>query len=233
MDSPNVSSAEVNRFSDIAEQWWDPSGKFRPLHQLNPLRLRFILEHAHVRDRRILDVGCGGGLLSEALARENASVVGLDVSEQSLQVARLHLKESGAKVDYVCSTAEEFETLDEEKFDIVTCMEVLEHVPDPLSTIQACAKLTKPGGNLFFSTLNRTPKSWILGIVAAEYILNLLPRGTHQYRNFIRPSELNRWCRETGLTLRNITGLHYNPLNQEFSLGPGVDVNYIAHCQRN
>ncbi len=233
MPSPNVDRAEISRFSRIAEQWWDPAGQFRPLHELNPVRLGYILTHTNVRSRQVLDVGCGGGILSEALAEAGAAVAALDASEESIRVAQLHLKESQLQIDYFCTTVEEFASGREEQYDIITCMEMLEHVPEPHSVVTACAQLTKPGGSLFFSTLNRTPKSWIMGIVGAEYLLKLLPRGTHQYQNFIRPSELNRWCNHAGMTMRNITGLHYNPLSKTFRTDPGVAVNYIVHCTKN
>ena len=228
----NVNEGEVRKFSRIAEQWWDPQGKFRPLHLLNPLRVEFIQTHSRVEGKSVLDVGCGGGILAEALAANKAEVIGLDVSEESLNVAKLHLLESQAKVEYVCSTVENFANQHESQFDIVTCMEVLEHVPDPVSVIRACSQLLKTDGSLYFSTLNRTVKSWVFGIVGAEYILNMLPRGTHQHKNFIRPSELYRWCSSCGVRLENITGLHYNPVTQTFRLGPGVAVNYLAHCLR-
>ena len=232
MDAPNVNTAEVRKFSNIAEQWWDPSGKFRPLHMLNPLRLEFIRNHSPIEGKTILDVGCGGGILSESLAREGALVTGLDISEETLQIAKLHLHESQLNVEYVCTTIENYAEQIEEKFDIVTCMEMLEHVPDPISAINACSAVIKPGGSIFFSTLNRTPKSWALGIVGAEYVLNLLPRGTHQHKNFIRPSELNRWCRSAGIRMQDITGLHYNLVSRTFRLGPGIEINYLAHCVR-
>ncbi len=233
MNSSNVDNAEVDKFSRLAEQWWDPQGKFRPLHMLNPLRLQYILEKSPVAGTTILDVGCGGGILSESLARENADVTGLDVSEASLQVAKLHLRESNLDIHYVHSTVEDYAEKHEAKFDIITCMELLEHVPDPVSTIKACSQLIKSGGNLYFSTLNRTFKSWLIGIVGAEYILNTLPRGTHQHSSFIRPSELNQWCRSAGIRMQSLIGLQYNPLNQSFRHSSGVEVNYIAHCVRS
>ncbi|MDE0308242.1 MAG: bifunctional 2-polyprenyl-6-hydroxyphenol methylase/3-demethylubiquinol 3-O-methyltransferase UbiG [Acidiferrobacterales bacterium] len=233
MTSLNVDNAEVDKFSSLAEQWWDPNGKFRPLHTLNPLRLQFILDHSEVAGARILDVGCGGGILSESLAKSNANVTGLDVSEASLQVARLHLLESNLEVDYVHSTVERYAETHSIEFDIVTCMELLEHVPDPVSIIQACSQLTRSGGSLYFSTLNRTFRSWLIGIVGAEYIIDALPRGTHQHSKFIRPSELNQWCRSAGVRLQSLIGVQYNPLNQSFRLSSGVEVNYIAHCVRS
>ncbi len=233
VETPNIDQAEVQKFSKLAEQWWDPEGKFRPLHMLNPLRLDFIKQHSAISGRKVIDVGCGGGILAESLAMESASVTGLDVSEASLQVAKIHLHESELAVNYIYSTIEDFVQQGKEQFDILTCMEMLEHVPDPASTIEACAQVVKSGGSLYFSTLNRTVKSWLFGIVGAEYILNLLPRGTHQHKNFIKPSELNHWCRQAGITIQSIVGMHYNPLNQTFRLAPGVDVNYIVHCVRS
>ena len=233
MNESNVYDAEVIKFSKLAEQWWDPQGKFRPLHMLNPIRLDFIKQNSSLAGAKILDVGCGGGILSEALAREEARVTGLDVSEASLRVAKLHLHESELDINYIHSTVEEFAEQESREFDVITCMELLEHVPDPVSTISACSQLVKSGGSLYFSTLNRTFKSWLLGIVGAEYILDLLPRGTHQHSHFIRPSELNQWCRRNGIQIKSLTGLHYNPLNQSFRQAPGVEVNYIAHCVRS
>ena len=233
MNSPNVDKAEVDKFSRLAEQWWDPQGKFRPLHMLNPLRLEYIQENSPVAGMTILDVGCGGGILSESLAQENANVIGLDVSEASLQVANLHLQESNLDVHYVRSTVEDYAENNDAQFDIITCMELLEHVPDPVSTIKACSQLIKSGGSLYFSTLNRTFKSWIFGIVGAEYVLNMLPRGTHEHNKFIRPSELNQWCRSAGIRMQSLIGLQYNPLNQSFRRTSGVEVNYIAHCVRS
>ncbi len=233
MNSSNVDNAEVDKFSRLAEQWWDPQGKFRPLHLLNPLRLQYILENSPVVGTTILDVGCGGGILSESLARESADVTGLDISEASLQVAKLHLRESDLNINYVHSTVEDYAKSQQIEFDIITCMELLEHVPDPVSTIKACSQLIKSGGSLYFSTLNRTFRSWLIGIVGAEYILNSLPRGTHQHSNFIRPSELNQWCRIAGIRMQSLIGLQYNPLNQSFRHSSGVEVNYIAHCVRS
>ena len=199
---------------------------------LNPLRVRYIQDHSPIAGKTILDVGCGGGILSEALAQAGASVTGIDVSEEVIFAAKRHMQSSDLEIDYVCSTAEQFAENLQDKFDLVTCMELLEHVPDPPALIEACASMLKPAGFLYMSTLNRTPKSWALGVVAAEYILNLLPRGTHQHRNFIRPSELFEWCQSAGLRMQDLTGLHYNPLSQSFRLGPGVDINYFARCQR-
>ncbi len=229
----NVDSAEVKKFSSIAERWWDPESDFKPLHQINPLRVDYINTHSPVAGKRVLDVGCGGGILSESLAELEAEVTGIDVSSTALDVARIHLLESKLNVNYLLTTVENYVAQSPEPFDIITCMELLEHVPDPVSVVQACSRLSTSGCDLYFSTLNRTVKSWLFGIVGAEYVLNLLPRGTHQYEKFIKPSELNRWCQTAGVRILDITGLHYNPLTQSFKLGPGVDVNYMIHCKRS
>lgn len=228
---PNVDHGEIAKFEQLASRWWDPNSEFRPLHEINPLRLDFIDERASLNGKRVLDVGCGGGILAESMAQRGASVTGIDMGEAPLAVARLHLKVSGQTVEYQRITAEELADEAPASFDIVTCMEMLEHVPDPASTIAACARLAKPGGHIFYSTINRNPKSWLYAIVGAEYVLNLLPRGTHEYMKFIKPSELERWSRAAGLTIREFTGMHYNPLFRQYSLGPGVDVNYLAWCQ--
>lgn len=228
----NVDPDEIAKFEKLAARWWDPTSEFRPLHEINPLRLGWIDARAKLVGKKVLDVGCGGGILAEALAARGAQVTGIDLGEAPLAVARLHLKESGQKVDYRRIAAEELAREQPAGFDVVTCLEMLEHVPDPAATIAACAQLVKPGGQLFFSTINRNPKSWLLAIVGAEYILKLLPRGTHDYMKFIRPSELERWCRHAGLVVREFTGMHYNPLTQRYSLAPGVDVNYLLFAER-
>ncbi len=230
--SPNVDPAELAKFEKLASRWWDPESEFKPLHDINPLRLKFINDRVGLKDKRVLDVGCGGGLLAEAMAALGADVTGIDLGEAPLAVARLHLKESGLKVGYQRVSTEEFARERAGEFDAVTCLEMLEHVPDPASTVAACAQLVKPGGDVFFSTLNRTPKSFLFAIVGAEYVLKLLPRGTHEYLKFIRPSELERMCRQAGLGVRELTGMHYNPLTRHYSLGPGVDVNYLVHATR-
>lgn len=226
----NVDQAEIAKFDALASRWWDREGEFKPLHDINPLRLGFIDQHVSLAGKRVLDVGCGGGILSEAMAKRGADVTGIDLGEAPLSVARLHGLESGVEVNYRHASVE---TLAEEQageFDVVTCLEMLEHVPDPGSVIQACAKLVKPGGHLFFSTLNRNPKSYALAILGAEYVLSLLPRGTHEYRKFIKPSELSAWCRQHGLELRHQTGLTYNPLSRRYRLVPhDVSVNYMVH----
>jgi 2-polyprenyl-6-hydroxyphenyl methylase / 3-demethylubiquinone-9 3-methyltransferase len=228
----NVDPDEIAKFERLAARWWDPSSEFRPLHEINPLRLDWINARAPLSGKTVLDVGCGGGILAEAMAARGARVTGIDLGEAPLAVARLHLKESGQQVDYRKIAAEELAREQPGGFDIVTCMEMLEHVPDPASTVAACAQLVKPGGQVFFSTLNRNPKSWLFAIVGAEYILKLLPRGTHEYMKFIRPSELDSMSRHAGLNVREYTGMHYNPLTQRYTLGPGVDVNYLVHAER-
>lgn len=225
----NFDPNEIDKFAQLASRWWDPNSEFRPLHEINPLRLDFIDERVSLKDKKVLDVGCGGGILSESMAARGANVTGIDMGEAPLSVATLHLKESGETVAYQKITAEALAESAAGSFDVVTCMEMLEHVPDPASTIAACAALVKPGGHVFFSTLNRNPKSWLFAIVGAEYVLKLLPKGTHEYTKFIRPSELDRWSRAAGLTIHEFIGMHYNPLVKSYSLGPGIDVNYIAH----
>lgn len=229
----NVDPGEIAKFEQLASRWWDPNSEFRPLHDINPLRLDFIDQRASLKGKRVLDVGCGGGILAESMAERGAVVTGIDMGEAPLAVARLHLKESGRSVNYERITAEELAAREPGTFDVVTCMEMLEHVPDPASTIVACATLVKPGGHVFFSTINRNPKSWLFAIVGAEYVLNLLPKGTHEYMKFIKPSELERWVRAARLSVREYTGMHYNPLFKQYSLGHGVDVNYIAYCRPN
>lgn len=229
----NVDPAELEKFNALAHRWWDPQGEFRPLHALNPLRLAWIDGLAKLRGKKVLDVGCGGGILSEAMARLGAKVTGIDLSEKALRVAQLHLLESGLAVDYQLSSAEDFSNLNQEKFEAVTCMELLEHVPDPASTIAACAKLVKPGGRVFFSTINRNPKSYLFAVLGAEYVLKLLPRGTHDYARFIKPSELSHWCRDAGLQPLELKGMTYNPLTDQYRLGADCDVNYSLCCVRD
>ncbi len=229
----NVDPDEIAKFAQLAARWWDPHSEFRPLHEINPLRLNYINDRVGLKDKTVLDVGCGGGILAESMAAHGAAVTGIDLGEAPLAVAKLHLKESGLKVDYRHVSAEDLARERPGSFDVVTCMEMLEHVPDPSSTIAACAQLVKPGGQVFFSTINRNPKSWLFAIVGAEYVLNLLPKGTHEYMKFIKPSELEGWARHAGLTLHELIGMHYNPLTREYRLGRGVDVNYIAYCTRS
>ena len=225
----NVDPDEIAKFAQLAARWWDPHSEFKPLHEINPLRLNYINDRVGLKDKTVLDIGCGGGILAESMAAHGARVTGIDLGEAPLAVAKLHLKESGLKVDYRHVSAEDLAREQPGSFDVVTCMEMLEHVPDPASTVEACARLVKPGGQVFFSTINRNPKSWLLAIVGAEYVLNLLPRGTHEYMKFIKPSELEGWARQAGLTMRELIGMHYNPLTREYRLGRGVDVNYIAY----
>ncbi len=228
----NVDDQELAKFEALASRWWDPDSEFKPLHDINPLRLDYINKRADgLASQRVLDIGCGGGILAESMALRGARVLGIDMGEAPLAVAQLHQLESGAKLDYRRITAEELAESEPASFDVVTCMELLEHVPDPASTIRACARLVKPGGHLFFSTINRNPKSYLFAIIGAEYLLRMLPKGTHDYRKFIRPSELDGWTRAAGLTLHHLTGLHYNPLTGHYWLGPGVTVNYMVHCR--
>ena len=228
----NVDDQELAKFEALASRWWDPDSEFKPLHDINPLRLDYIDERVGgLAGKRALDVGCGGGILAESMARRGAQVLGIDMGEAPLAVAQLHQLESGAELDYRRVTAEELAESEPACFDVVTCMELLEHVPDPASTIRACARLVKPGGHLFFSTINRNPKSYLFAIIGAEYVLRMLPKGTHDYRKFIRPSELDGWTRAAGLALRHLTGMHYNPLTRRYWLGPGVEVNYLVHCR--
>lgn len=228
----NVDQQEIAKFEELAHRWWDPESEFKPLHQINPLRLDYIDRRAGLKDKQVLDVGCGGGILSESMAQRGARVTGIDMGEAPLAVARLHQLESGIEVEYQRTTAE---ALAEEKpaaFDVVTCLEMLEHVPDPASVIQACAHLVKPGGQVFFSTINRNPKAYVFAIIGAEYVLNLLPKGTHDFSKFIKPSELESWSRTAGLQPLELTGMSYNPFSRTYSLGPDVMVNYLLHCQK-
>ena len=229
----NVDPQEIRKFAALASRWWDPHSEFKPLHDINPLRLNYIDQHSPLNGQRVLDVGCGGGLLSEAMALRGADVTGIDMGEAPLAVARLHAEQSGASVRYLHRTAEAMSDAEAGSYDIVTCLEMLEHVPDPAAVVTACAQLVKPGGQVYFSTLNRTPKSFLFAIVGAEYVLRLLPRGTHEYAKFIRPSELESWIRASGLSLRDLTGMHYNPVLRYYWLGPGVGVNYMVRCSRD
>ncbi len=226
-DSINVDPLELEKFNQLAHRWWDPESEFKPLHEINPLRLNYIDQLAGLDKKEVLDVGCGGGILSESMAERGATVTGIDMGEQPLKVAKLHLLESGNKVDYRHIAAEELAKEKPNHYDIVTCMEMLEHVPDPESIVRSCAKLVKPGGWVFFSTLNRNPKSYLYAVIGAEYILNLLPRGTHDYAKLIKPSELARMARGGGLDVEAITGMTYNPLTQVYSLVRDTSVNYI------
>lgn len=230
--TPNVDPDEIAKFEALAHRWWDPDSEFKPLHQINPLRLGFIDRIVGLSGKKVLDVGCGGGLLSEAMALRGAQVMGVDMGETPIQVAKLHSAESGITVNYVKTSAEALAADCKntgQQFDVITCMEMLEHVPDPALTIQACMTLLKPDGHLFLSTLNRNPKSFLFAIVGAEYILKLLPQGTHDYAKFIKPSELAGWVRDAGAGVREITGLTYNPFSQQYRLTNDVSVNYMVH----
>ncbi|MBA3988960.1 bifunctional 2-polyprenyl-6-hydroxyphenol methylase/3-demethylubiquinol 3-O-methyltransferase UbiG [Aliidiomarina maris] len=231
--SQNVDAQEIDKFSAVASRWWDPEGEFKPLHLINPLRVNYIETHSDgLFGKRVLDVGCGGGLLSEAMAKLGAQVSAIDMSAEALDVARLHALDAGVQVDYQQSTAEQFAEQHAGEFDVVTCLEMLEHVPDPEAVIAACARLVKPGGELFFSTLNRNLKARLLGVIAAEYILRWVPKGTHDHHKFIKPSELLDMAERHGVHAHDMTGLHYNPLSREFFLSNrNVDVNYIVHCR--
>ena len=228
----NVDPAEIQKFEELASRWWDPESEFAPLHAINPLRTEYINLHSPVKGKKVLDVGCGGGLVSEALAQMGADVTGIDMGEAPLSVAQLHLLESGNHVEYLRITAEQLAQDRPQQYDVVTCLEMLEHVPDPSLVIQACSALVKPGGHVYFSTINRNPKSWLFAIVGAEYVLNLLPRGTHEYDKLIKPSELDKWARSSGLSTQKMIGLHYNPFTRSYKLAPGVDVNYMVHTMK-
>lgn len=228
----NVDPAELAKFDSLASRWWDTEGEFRPLHRINPLRLDWIRRHVELAGSRAVDVGCGGGILTESLAACGAQTTGIDMAEGPLAVARLHQHESGAEVDYRRTTAEELAASEAGRYDVVTCLEMLEHVPDPSQVVRSCAELVRPGGHVVFSTINRNPKSFLFAIVGAEYVLRLLPRGTHEYEKFIRPSELENWARDAGLELRSSIGMHYNPLTKTYWLAPNVDVNYLMYFRR-
>ena len=228
----NADPKELAKFSELAHRWWDPAGEFRPLHRINPLRLAWIEGEAGLAGKEVLDVGCGGGILAEAMARRGARVKGIDLAEKPLRVAELHRLESGVAVTYEAASAEELAAREPGRYDVVTCMEVLEHVPDPSSTVRACAALAKPGGRVFFATINRNPKSYLFAIVGAEYVLGLLPKGTHDYAKLIKPSELARWCRAGGLEVEGLVGLTYNPLTHVYALGRDTDVNYMMRTAR-
>jgi 2-polyprenyl-6-hydroxyphenyl methylase/3-demethylubiquinone-9 3-methyltransferase len=231
--SANVDQGEITKFDAIAARWWDPQGDFKPLHDLNPLRLDYIERRAGLRGLTVLDVGCGGGLLSEGMALRGADVLGIDMAGGALEVARLHALETGADVDYRQVTVESLAAEQPGRFDVVTCLEMLEHVPDPGSVVRACARLVKPGGSVVFSTLNRNPRSYLFAIIGAEYMLKLLPKGTHDYKQFIRPAELAGWARAAGLQLQDLTGISYNPLTRDYRLGRDIGVNYLAHFRRS
>ena len=228
----NVDDLEIKKFEALAARWWDPTSEFKPLHEINPLRMGYLSEKTSLAGKRILDIGCGGGLLAEAMARQGAEVVAIDMAEASLAVARLHQLESQLEIDYRRIPAEELAASEPEQYDVVTCLEMLEHVPDPSAIVAACFALVKPGGHVLFSTINRNPKSYLFAIIGAEYVLNLLPRGTHEYAKFIRPSELAGWARSAGLELQEQRGMTYNLLSKRYSLGNDLDVNYLAHYRK-
>jgi 2-polyprenyl-6-hydroxyphenyl methylase/3-demethylubiquinone-9 3-methyltransferase len=229
----NADPAELEKFSQLAHRWWDPQGEFRPLHEINPLRLEWIARHAPLEGRDALDVGCGGGILAEAMARRGARVTGIDLADKPLKVAQLHLLESRLEVRYELASAEDYALRHAGGFDLLSCMEMLEHVPDPASAVAACAQLLRPGGRAIFSTINRNPKSYLFAVIGAEYVLKLLPKGTHDYARFIRPSELAQWCRASGLRTVEMTGMQYNPLTRRYRLGPDCDVNYLLCCAKD
>ena len=229
--SKNYDQAELDKFASLANRWWDADGPQKPLHALNPVRLRYVADRVQLRGARVLDIGCGGGLLSEALAREGAQVTAIDLAPELVKVARLHGLESGVSVDYRVQAAEDLAAVEPGSFDVITCMEMLEHVPDPTSIIAACTRLLKPGGHLFLSTINRTPAAFAVAIVGAEYIARLLPRGTHHYQEFIKPAELARWLRDADVELRDVSGMTYEPWRNSARLSSRTDINYLAHAQ--
>lgn len=229
----NADPIEIEKFNSLAHRWWDASSEFKPLHEINPLRLEYLNQLSPIAGKTVLDVGCGGGILSESMAQLGAQVTGIDLGERALQVAKLHLLETGQHVDYIEQSVESLAEQRPASFDVVTCMEMLEHVPDPHSIVRACATLLKPGGSLYFSTLNRNPKSYLLAIIGAEYVLNMLPRGTHDYAKFIKPSELAQFCRNTGLTVNALTGISYDPFRKKYALSRDTDVNYMIACTRD
>lgn len=228
----NVDPAELQKFAALAHRWWDKNSEFKPLHEINPLRLDFIDQRAHLAGKRVLDVGCGGGILAESMAQRGASVTGIDLGEKALKVARLHSLESGVEVDYRLVAVEELAAEEPESFDVVTCMEMLEHVPAPAAVVNACARLVRPGGHVFFSTINRNPKAYLFAVIGAEYVLNLLPRGTHEYEKFIKPSELAADVRRSDLTVVGLKGMSYNPLSRTYRLSDDVSVNYLLHATK-
>lgn len=229
----NADPQELAKFGDLAHRWWDPNSEFKPLHDINPLRLGWIDRNCALRGKKVIDVGCGGGLLSEGMAALGANVTGIDLGEKALGVAKLHLLESGLKVDYRHIAAEDMAQAEPAAYDVVTCLEMLEHVPDPASIVRACAQMAKPGATVFFSTISRNPKAYLFAVVGAEYLLNLLPRGTHDYARFLRPAELARLCRDAGLSVQEVVGMGYNPISKSYSLGTDTSVNYLIRARRD
>ncbi len=229
----NADPAELAKFDQLAHRWWDPQGEFRPLHEINPLRLGWIERHAPLAGKRVLDVGCGGGILTEAMAQRGARVTGIDLSGKALRVAELHLQESGLSVTYEKASVDEFAARHAGGFDVVTCMELLEHVPEPAAMVAACARLVRAGGQVFFSTINRSPRSYLFAVIRPEYLLRLLPRGTHDYPRFVKPSELARWSRANGLRPDELVGMSYNPITRRYRLGADCGVNYLLYCVRD
>lgn len=228
----NVDNEELNKFAALASRWWDPEGELKTLHQINPLRLQFIQNQVNLQDKTVIDIGCGAGILTESMAKAGAKVTGVDMNQSLIDAAVLHQHESGTEVEYLKITAEDIAVERKEQYDVVTCMEMLEHVPDPASVIRACAALAKPGGHIFFSTLNRNPKSYLFAIIGAEYLLRILPKNTHDYSKFIRPSELGAWSRNANLQPQGITGIHYNPFTKTFKMNDDVSVNYLLHAKK-
>jgi len=228
----NIDELEIKKFENLASRWWDPNSEFKPLHDINPLRINYISRILNLAEKSVLDIGCGGGILAEGLAHHGALVTAIDMAEASLSVAKLHQLESNLEIDYRFCSAEDLAVEKPESYDVITCLEMLEHVPDPNSIVRSCFELVKPGGTVFFSTINRNPKSYLFAILGAEYVLNLLPKGTHEYAKFIRPSELASWCRKSGLELKEQIGMGYNPLTKRYFLQDNLDVNYIAHYQK-
>ena len=231
-NATNVDPNEVAKFNELASRWWDPNSEFKPLHDINPLRVNYINLHSPVAGLAVADIGCGGGLVSEGIARLGATVTGIDMGEAPINVAKLHLLESQLDIEYLQMTAEELADQRTGHYDIVTCLEMLEHVPEPASIVSACAKLLKPGGTAYFSTINRNPKAWLFAIVGAEYILNMLPKGTHEYAKLIQPAELDEWARNADLETQHMIGMHYNPFTKHYKLDQGVDVNYLMRCTK-
>jgi len=228
----NIDDLEIRKFEALASRWWDPNSEFKPLHDINPLRMNYISQVTNLAGKKVLDVGCGGGLLSESMAHHGAHVTAIDMADAPLAVAKLHQLESGLEIDYRKIPTEDFAAETPESFDVITCLEMLEHVPSPAAIVRACEQLLKPGGLVFFSTINRNPKSYLFAIVGAEYVLNLLPRGTHEYKKFIKPSELALWCRDAGLDLHDQVGMGYNPLTRNYFLQKNLDVNYLAYYRK-